>query len=174
LEAVFPVPRVRGAAVGLMVTSLLTSAAFVQPALALAADPDPGLTATLDGRPIPLEDVGKYSCDDFSYPEIHCWSTRVLADSRALLVTLLTSIDYVSIYDGTSFTGASMNVSQDYATLTTIGWSDRISSFRGRNSESGTFFNDWFYTGSWYAFCCNTQVSNLGVYSNTFSSIRRT
>jgi hypothetical protein len=67
-----------------------------------------------------------------------------------------------------------MNVSQDYATLSTIGWNDRISSFKARNSETGTLFADWFFTGTWWAFCCNTQVANLGSYSNTFSSLQRT
>ena len=164
---------VRGLAVGLMVIGLLATT-IARPTAARAADPDPELTATLDGRPIPLEDVGKYICDDFSYPQIRCYSTRILADSRALLVTVLTSIDYVTIYDLTGFAGASMNVSQNYSALSTIGWNDRISSFRGKNSETGTFFQDWFYNGTWYAFCCNTNVSNLGVYSNTFSSIQRT
>jgi hypothetical protein len=165
--------RIRGRAFA-PIAAVVLVASLLAPSAAFAADADPVLTATLDGRPIPLADVGKYDCDDFSYPEIRCWSTRVLADSRALLVTLLTSIDYVTIYDGTSYTGASMNVSQDYATLSTIGWSDRISSMKGRNAETGTFWTDWFYGGTWYAFCCNTQVSNLGAFSNTFSSIQRT
>src|SRR6478672_11328205 len=157
-----------------MVLSSLTLAATARPRPALAADPEPPLSATLDGRPIPVGDVGKYDCDDFAYPEIRCWSTRVLADSRALAITLLTSIDYVSIYDGTGFTGAQMNVSQDYSVLATIGWNDRVSSFRGRNSETGTFYTDWFYSGSFWAFCCNTQLSALGSFNNTFSSIVRT
>ena len=164
----------RGLAIGLMALSSLTIAATTHPRPTLAADPEPQLSATLDGKPIPVEDVGKYYCDDFAYPEIRCWSTRVLADTRALAVTLLTGIDYVTIYDGTGFAGASMNVSQDYSLLSTIGWNDRISSFKGKNSETGTFFADWFYGGSWYAFCCNSQVANLGSFSNTFSSIRRT
>jgi hypothetical protein len=167
------VDRVRGLAVGLTILGLLTTG-LARPAAALAADPDPELTATVDGKPIPLADVSKYDCDDFAYPEIRCYSTRALADARALLVTVLTSIDYVTVYNLTSFGGAYMNISQDYTTLATIGWSDRISSFKGRNSETGIFYTDWFYTGTWYAFCCNTQVSNLGAFSNTFSSVART
>jgi hypothetical protein len=173
-EGFSEVNRARALAVALTVLGLLTATAFVLPELAAAADSDPELTATLDCWPIPLEDVGKFYCDDFSFPEIRCYSARVVADSRALLVTVLTSIDYVTVFDLTSFNGASMNVSQDYATLSTIGWNDRISSMKGRNSETGRFFTDWFYSGTWYAFCCNTQVSNLGAYSNSFSSIQRT
>ncbi len=166
--------RVRGLAVGLMVMGLLAITTFALPSSASAADPDPELTATLDGKPIPVEDVGKYNCDDFSYPEIRCWSTRVLADARATLVTVLTSIDYVTIFDFTNFGGASMNVSQDYSTLATIGWNDRISSFKGKNNETGSFFTDWFYGGTSFSFCCNTSVGNLNGFSNTFSSIIRT
>jgi hypothetical protein len=87
---------------------------------------------------------------------------------------VLTSIEYVTIYDYSAFSGPYMHVSQDYATLSTVGWNDRITSFKARNSETGNFYVDWFYTGTWYAFCCNTQVANLGSFSNTFSSIFRT
>jgi len=157
-----------------MVLGLLTMTGYAEPATARAEDGAPELSATLDGRPIPVEDVGRYYCDDFDYPAIRCYSTKLLAGTRATLVTLLTTVDYVTVYDGTNYSGAYMNVSQDYATLSTIGWNDRISSFKARNSETGTLFADWFFTGTWWAFCCNTQVANLGSYSNTFSSLQRT
>jgi hypothetical protein len=168
------VDRARALAVGLMAVSALSIAGVAAPRPVMAGDSDQELTATLDGKPIPVEDVGKYNCDDFDYPHITCSSSRVVADTRATLVTLLTSIDYVTIYDLSNYGGASMNISADYATLSTIGWNDRISSFKARNSETGTFWTDWFYGGTFYAFCCNTQVANLGSYSNTFSSIQRT
>ena len=166
--------HVRGLAIGLMVLSSLTIAGLENPKATRAADPDQELTATLDGKPIPLQDVGKYYCDDFAYPEIRCSSTRLLADARAALVTLLTGIDYVTIFDQPNYGGAYMNVSQDYSALALIGWNDRISSFKGRNSETGTFYVDWFYGSTAWAFCCNTQTPGLGTYNNAFSSIRRT
>ena len=166
--------HVRGLAIGLMVLSSLTIAGLENPKATRAADPDQELTATLDGKPIPLQDVGKYYCDDFAYPEIRCSSTRLLADARAALVTLLTGIDYVTIFDQPNYGGAYMNVSQDYSALALIGWNDRISSFKGRNSETGSFFVDWFYGGTQWAFCCNTQTASLGSYNNAFSSIIRT
>jgi hypothetical protein len=164
----------RGLAVGLMVLSSLTIAGIGNPGAIRAADADPELTATVDGKPIPLQDVSKYYCDDFSYPEIRCSSTRLLADARTAVVTLVTGIDYVTIFDQTNYGGAYMNVSQDYSALSLIGWNDRIGSFRGRNSETGSFYVDWFYGGTAWAFCCNTQTSSLGTYNNTFSSIKRT
>ena len=168
--------RVRGLAVGLTVAGLLAISGFAGPAGVSAAGPDsdPELHATLDGKPIPLEDVGKYDCDDFDYPEIRCSSSKLLFEARAVVVTTLTAVDYVTIWDGVGYSGASMNVSQDYPALSAIGWNDRISSFKARNSETGQFWTDWFYGGTWYAFCCNTQVSNLGAWSNIFSSILRT
>lgn len=166
--------RVRGLAIGLMAVSSLTIAGFAQPRAVLAADGDPELTATLDGKPIPVEDVGKYNCDDFAYPEIRCWSSRAVAEARTTIVTLLTDVDYVTIYDFTNFGGNYMNVSQDYSVLALIGWNDRISSFKARNGETGTFYTDWFYGGGPWSFCCNGQVANLGGANNTFSSIIRT
>lgn len=166
--------RARGLAVGLVVVALVVTAALALPRLVRAADGAPELTATLDGKAIPLDDVGKYDCDDFDYPEIRCWSSRIQLDARATVMTLLAGTDYVTIYDLSNFGGSSMNVSEDYVTLSLIGWNDRISSFKGRNSQSGAFYVDWFYGGAWWTFCCNQQSASLGTFSNTFSSIRRT
>jgi len=58
--------------------------------------------------------------------------------------------------------------------LITIGWNDRMSSFKARNGETGRFWTDWFNGGSSWPFCCNSQVSGLGAYDNTFSSVQRT
>jgi hypothetical protein len=142
--------------------------------IAAAADSEPALTAYLDGKPIELADVSKYYCDDFSYPMIQCSVSRLVTSSRALVVSLLTSVDYVTVFENVSFGGAYMNISQDYTVLGLIGWNDRISSFKARNGETGTFFVDWFYNGSRWSFCCNTQQSSLGGYDNTFSSLQRT
>ena len=165
--------RARGLAVGLMLLSSLTITGFADPRPVHAADGDPELTASLDGKPIPVEDVGKYYCDDFSYPEIRCSRSRLGPDARATVVSLLTAVDYVTIYDSPTYAGAFMNVSQNYSALSVIGWNDRVSSFKGRNSQNGVFYVDWFYSGSFWAFCCNSQYASLGGYNNTFSSITR-
>jgi len=131
-------------------------------------------TAYLDGRPIPLADVARYYCDDFSYPVIQCSTSPVVEATRASLTSLLSSIDYVTVYEYAGYAGAYMNMSQDYSALSLIGWNDRISSFKARNSETGSFFVDWFYGGSTWSFCCNTQQPTLNGYDNTFSSVERT
>jgi hypothetical protein len=156
-----------------MVLSSLTITAMTQPRGTLAVEGDPELTATLDGKPIPLEDVGKYFCDDFAYPQIQCSRSRLLPDARAMLVGIL-AVDYVTIYDQAAFGGAYMNISQDYSVLALIGWNDRISSFKARNNETGTFYTDWFYGGGPWSFCCSGQAANLGGANNTFSSVLRT
>ena len=144
------------------------------PTVAAGTDTGPPLSAYLDGKPIPLADVSKYFCDDFSYPEIQCSISPLITAARATVTNLLTSVDYVTVFDGTYFSGAWMNMSQDYSILATIGWNDRISSFKARNGETGTFYVDWFYNGSQWSFCCNTQQSSLGGYDNSFSSVQRT
>jgi hypothetical protein len=140
----------------------------------VAGDADDGVSATLDGKPIPVSEVSRYFCDDFSYPMIRCSRSELVADLRATTVLLLTGIDYVTIFDAPSYGGAWMNVSQDYGTLLTVGWNDKVSSFKGRNSETGRFWTDWFSGGTSWSFCCNTQVPSLGAYDNTFSSVQRT
>ena len=161
----------------LVAASLFLTASFASPrltTLAAETDPDSSLVAYLDGREIPVSDVGKYFCDDFSYPVIRCSTIRLVIDVRATMVSLLTSVDYVTIYEASAFFGAFMNVSEDYGTLLTIGWNDRISSFKGRNSETGKFWTDWFSSGSSWTFCCNSSISSLGSYDNSFSSMKRT
>jgi hypothetical protein len=161
----------------LTAASLLAAASFMSPELTtLAAEPEPdaSLVAYVDGREIPPSDVGKYFCDDFSYPVIRCSTHRLVIDLRATMVSLLTGVDYVTIYDLAGYSGSFMNVSNDYGALATIGWNDRISSFKGRNSETGRFWTDWFNGGISSSFCCNTTVSSLGIFDNAFSSMQRT
>ena len=81
---------------------------------------------------------------------------------------------YVEVFESSGFGGAYMYISDDYAALATIGWNDRISSFKAQNYETGAFYTDWFYGGNVDGFCCNAQVSSLGTFNDTFSAVRRT
>ena len=135
---------------------------------------DVEIVADLEGVPIPAVAVGKFYCTDVDFPAIHCFkSASGLSGSlqAGVSASLLSGVDYVQIYQDVGFGGASMVVSQDYPVLAAIGWNDRISSFKGKNSQTGTFYTDWFAGGSAYGFCCNQQVSSLGGFNNTFSSI---
>lgn len=141
----------------------------------VAAKPSPtvAMTADLDGAPIKLAQVADWYCDDFSYPAIHCFSTPDALEARTSQLLSVTAVDYVTVYEFSSFAGSYMHMSQDYTVLLTLGWSDRISSLKGRNSEQSHFFADWFYGGYAYPVCCNAQIGTLGTLDNTFSSVRR-
>jgi hypothetical protein len=162
--------RRRGVAVSAVLMAVFVLA--IGPSWAMAAGgTTESLRADLDGKPIKLVDVANWYCDDFSYPVIHCYSDASRLAARDALVLSVSAVDYVTIYDYTSFAGSYMQVSQDYNALITLGWNDRISSFKARNSLAGHFYVDWFYQGTGYYFCCNQQVTSLGSFDNTFSSI---
>jgi hypothetical protein len=147
-----------------------------------STDSGPTITAEPVGRAIKPELISSFYCHDFDYPVIRCFRSALELEaaeaSRASasegLSATFTAADYVTIYDGTVWTGAYMDVSQNYDALFSIGWNDRISSYKARNSVSGKFWTDWFASGTARSFCCNTQVSSLpSNLDNAFSSVYR-
>jgi hypothetical protein len=164
---------------GLVLLGLLLGST---PGLAFGAGPgeedakSEAVWADLDGRPIDPGRVADFYCHDFDYPAIHCFRDPGLLElsiAPAVAAAQAAGADYVVVFDYTWFQGPYMYISQDYTVLLLIGWSDRISSFMARNSESGRFWTDWFYSGTSYQFCCNQQVASLGSFNNTFSSVYR-
>lgn len=135
-----------------------------------ASDP----RADVRGRPIALAEVGRFYCHDFDFPRIHCFESSAELDAAVATTLSVTAVDYVLVFENAGYNGASMYISSNYSALATVGWNDRISSFKGRNSQSGKFWTDWFYSGSFWSFCCNNQISSLGSFDNTFSSVHRT
>ena len=140
------------------------------------------IVADVDGHPIKPSLIASFYCHDFDYPRIHCFrSAAELEDSKSTNAASLAAVspafgagDYVTIFDGQSYSGAFMDVSQNYDALFSIGWNDRISSFKGRNSAFGIFWTDWFASGTARSFCCNTNTSSLpSNLDNTFSSMYR-
>lgn len=144
------------------------------------------LSADLDGKPIDLAEVGGWFCHDFDYPAIHCFSDPARLDESSIaaqtsrskkalargdVVAALAGVTYVTVFENTSYQGSFMNMSENYAVLSLIGWNDRISSFKVRNSSSGAFFVDWLYGGARWSFCCNQWLETLNAYDNTFSSV---
>jgi hypothetical protein len=156
------------------VLALVCLIALGGPSVAIAAQgvgAGATLSADLDGKPIALAQVGRYYCDDFAFPAIHCFSTAADLETSAAVTLSATSVTYVTLYDYPFFAGSYMYISQDYTALVTIGWNDRASSFIVKNGEAGHFYTNWFYGGTGYYFCCNQQVAALGSYDNTFSSV---
>jgi hypothetical protein len=163
-------------AVTALVPILLSAAPVISeptPARAETAPRAAQLAAELDGKPIELGEVADWYCDDFSFPLIRCFTDYERLEARQTSLESLTTIDYVTIYDYASFAGTYMHVSEDYTVLALLGWNDRISSFKARNGEAGHFYVDWFYGGTGYYFCCNSQVPSLGRFDNAFSSVHR-
>lgn len=158
-----------------VLVGLLFALAVSSPARAAA----PEVRATLDGRPIPVSEIAEHDCHDLDFPIIRCFTEASDRDASlsvlgSIRVAAADGVTYVTVWDGTYFTGASISLLQDYDTLVTIGWNDKISSFKGRNSETGRFYVDWFHGGTSYSFCCNQQVPSLGSLNNTFTSVYRT
>jgi hypothetical protein len=129
------------------------------------------LEADLDGRPLELVKVGNYFCQDFDYPRIHCYSKSSALETAVAPALAASGVTYVVGFDYTFWGGPYMYFSQNYTVLAYIGWNDRVSSFLAQNNLSGRFWTDWFYGGTYYGFCCNSQVPALGSYDNTFSSV---
>jgi hypothetical protein len=152
--------------------------ALVPSTPATAAPPE--VTATLDGRSIPVAEIAEHDCDDLEFPLIRCFKDAADRDASvtrrlgALKVAVAAAVVYVTAYDLANYGGSSLVISQNYDTLVVIGWNDRISSFKGRNSETGKFTTNWLGGGSVWNFCCNQQTGTLGSYDNTFSSVYRT
>lgn len=147
--------------------------------LTMAAAPSDSedIRAFLDGRRIPTEEISSYFCHDLERPIIRCYRSPAAyaAETRGNgAAAALAAVVYVTIYDGTTYSGGFMQVSSDYDVLALVGWNDRVSSYKARNSETGSFYADWFHGGTGTAFCCNMTVPGLGGADNTFSSVYRT
>jgi hypothetical protein len=151
---------------------------------ATAGSEEQQLTAYLNGRPIELADVGLWYCHDFDYPKIQCFkssaglerdvASRSTAQGGLSALAVHGPNDYVTIYAEPSYAGAYAHLSANYDQLWIIGWNDRISSYKARNTQRGEFFTDWFGSGYVRGFCCNTTMPWLtSTYDNKFSSVYR-
>lgn len=168
-------------AIQLQVVAVLLSimTASLGAASAVAAGDGSQMTAELDGRSIPLVDVGKWNCHDLDHPVIHCYRTANALDKALAnrgvgpLATTTSGISYVRIWEDASYAGATAILSINYASLGSIGWNDKISSLMAINSQHGEFYEHDNYVGLVYSFCCNVQVANVGgTYNDKFSSVK--
>lgn len=143
-----------------------------------AANESP-VRADLDGKPIRASEISSHYCHDHAYPQVHCFSTAseleaALISTDAAIAAAFGPNDYVTVYSEPTYGGSYMHLSQNYDTLFWIGWSDRISSIKARNSNRGTFWSDWYGAGQRTDFCCNQTVPYFSsAVDNTFSSVYR-
>jgi hypothetical protein len=165
---------------GVMAIMTVSSFASVSAASPITS-PRNSIVADLEGRPIKPASISSFYCHDFDYPRVHCFRTAAaLAEGEQAIPSSSTARaafgagDYVTIFDGASYSGAAMDLSQSYDALFSIGWNDRISAYKARNSVSGTFYKDWFASGGLSNFCCNVNVPSLpSDLDNAFSSVYR-
>lgn len=161
---------------------LAVASTVVFSGVAHASPSSPAIRADVEGRSILRSEISAYFCHDFDFPRIHCFSTAAGLEAVTTTTSTETSVvaaafgpnDYVTVYSGPTFSGTYAHLSRNYDTLFYVGWNDQISSYKGRNNASGTFWSDWYATGRATNFCCNTQVTSLpsGV-DNTFTSVYR-
>ncbi len=166
------------AALVLAVSGLTASAALAADAASDAAtDVAVVVVADLDGAPIAVADIPNHNCHDLDFPRIHCFAAA--ADLEAAVAAAqgdsATSLnDYAVVYAGTYFSGSSLYISQNYDALAIVGWNDRIRSYQGLNNGLGTFWTDWYATGSHLDFCCNANIATLTTtFDQAISSVYR-
>jgi hypothetical protein len=137
----------------------------------------PSPAALLDGRPATVLAGAAHHCADIGTSSLTCFTSaatrdQYVSDHLAASPLSLSSAGYVVAYADASFLGASVVLSQDYVNLTSIGWNDRISSYKVYTSPEGEFYEDASFSGSTQMFCCYSTVSYVGnAYNDTFSSL---
>jgi hypothetical protein len=137
------------------------------------------LAATLDGNSISLQRAGTLSCHDVDYPMLRCFSS---ANAMRLDLTARTQdrsatpqgIDvgdlYVIAYEHSTYAGNAMGLTADQPWLSSVGWNDRISSFRSFG-VTGNFRENSPASGFIYTFGPTAQVSYVGnLYNDKFSA----
>lgn len=146
-----------------------------------AAEPD-RLRAFLDGQPATVSYAAAYYCHDLRSGVLECYKDAADRDNAVakmlgsevseVLGTLgSASTGYVIVWADPSYAGSSAVLSQDYANLGSIGWNDRISSYKVYTTYTGAFYDQANYQGLTQYYCCFSQVSYVGApYNNIFSS----
>jgi hypothetical protein len=153
------------------VSAVLLAAMVAPPA---SAD---GLRATLDGKRIRIDRVASLQCHDFEYPVIRCFSTadRIAADIDARLDNSdvdgarLLSVGFVTVYQDISYGTPSISLSNDWSSLSVLGWNDRISSFKSFGATGG-FWEHSPSGGFFHGYATTTQTSSLGSHNDAFSA----
>jgi Peptidase inhibitor family I36 len=159
-------PWVRALAGGLLISAVLGGSTNAG-----------GLTARLGDEVIRLDQAGALSCHDFDFPVLRCF-TSPEALERDVLERVSTNtapaavVDtgYVTVWEHASYDGARMTLSSDQPWLSSIGWNDRISSFKSFGA-SGRFLENSPGSGLVYFFNSGAQVSYLSnTYNDKFSA----
>lgn len=123
-----------------------------------------------------------YHCHDLEAPVIRCFGTEKERDADVLGesgiastegLLSVTSVTYVLWYEHSAYGGSSFSASGPVPNLGTIGWSNRISSFKSTNGGRPMWWDGTSYTGSDWQWPTSAWVSYVGDGANDrFSSVR--
>jgi hypothetical protein len=135
------------------------------------------LSAKVGDADISLYQAGAMSCHDFDYPVLRCFASPQALERdvdqrvhiRAVSGTVVAT-GYVTFFENAGYDGARMTLSADQPWLNSIGWNDRISSFKSFGA-SGRFLENSPGSGFVYFFSSGVQVSYVGnFYNDKFSA----
>ncbi len=135
------------------------------------------LSATFGETEISLDQAGIMSCHDFDYPVLRCFTTpaaleRDVAERVRIkfVPAAVAATGYVTFWEHASYAGNQMTLSADQPWLNSIGWNDRISSFKSFGA-SGRFLENSPGSGFIYYYSSGVQVSYVGnFYNDKFSA----
>jgi hypothetical protein len=159
-------PWVRALAGGLLISAILGGSTNAG-----------GLSARLGDDVIDLDLAGTMSCHDFDYPVLRCFTSPealerdvIERESTSGVLAAVAATGYVTVWEHAGYDGARMTLSADQPWLSSIGWNDRISSFKSFGA-SGRFFENSPGSGLVYFYNSGSQVSLLSnTYNDKFSA----
>ena len=135
--------------------------------------------ATLDGHAIALERASDLNCHDFEFPIIRCFESVAALESDVLVQVArqqsrtsfaVTTVGYVVVYEHAAYAGATKILVSDVPWLSSIGWNDKISSFKSFGATGA--FNEHSPSGGFiYSYGPTSRIASLsGTYNDKFSS----
>ncbi len=136
------------------------------------------VVADLAGHTIAVGEIPHWYCHDLDFPRIHCFATaaeleHALATHQSARPagTAGASIDLAICADA-NWQGGTTVISQAYPDLGTIGWNDKISSFKVLNGVAGHFATDIYNSGAYDYFAPYQLTTYVGnAWNDTFSSV---
>ncbi len=135
------------------------------------------LSARLGDAEISLGQAGAMSCHDFDYPVLRCFASPQALDLDVVrrvemnaVPAAVAATGYVTFWEHASYAGSQMTLSADQPWLNSIGWNDRISSFKSFGA-SGRFLENSPGSGFIYYYSSGVQVAYVGnFYNDKFSA----
>lgn len=164
---------IRGALV--MVVLVPAMVGVIHPRSVHAAHP-PESSATLDGRPIAMDEIPSYHCHDALWPEIMCFMSVAARETdlaeRAQDMTLVAD-PYAIVYVDENYGGGSVTLFNSYPDLGAMGWDNVITSFKSLNGGRPKFWDGLNYTSTGWRWAAGALVPNVGSGANDkFSSVK--